>query len=173
MFFDNLPQDYEVYIFYYPGAVPNEDLESQLRNLGSITGRNLFVNIGKLNDPNYSKLVSKFEIRKFPVIIITAIDRLASPPTAFFTTYVKIDSQRILNSPALAIECLQKLFNLFIEGKISEAVSQFRKDQRNALIGNLIDVITNALKGIRDFIVERDISVSLVEGRFELKYRGG
>ena len=173
VFFDNLPSQYEVFILYYPGAMPNEELESALRNLGNITGENLFVNIGRLNDPNYKKIANKFDIRNLPVIIVTAIDKLASPPTEFSTAFVKIDSKRLLNSPNLAIECLQTLFNLFIDEKISEAISQAKHAERDALISHLKGIITDALNGMRKFLGERDIIVSLAEGKFELRRSGG
>jgi hypothetical protein len=64
IFFDCLPYNYQVYLFYYPGAMPNEDLESKLQSFGNITGNNLFINIGRFNDPNYGKIVCIFEITK-------------------------------------------------------------------------------------------------------------
>lgn len=172
VFFDNLPHDCLVFLLYYPGAMPNEDIENKLRNLGNIAGNNLFVNIGKLNDPSYRKVRNKFTITNLPVIIITAIDTLSSPPGELSTAYVRIDNQRLLNSPNL-IECIQRLFNLFIDRKILEALSQFKKDQRDLFISHLKNIVTNALKGTIEFVGERDISVSLIEGKFEIKKSGG
>lgn len=166
IFLENLPSDYEVYLLYYPGGIPNEDLEHKLRKLGDSTGKNLLINIGRLNDPNYRKIANKFNIKNLPIIIVTAIDKLASSPTQFSTAYAKIDSKRLLNSPDLAIECVQKLFNLFIEGKISEAMSQVDTDKRNVLINNV-------LNGIWEIIGGRDISISLFDGKFEIKKSGG
>lgn len=172
VFFNNLPSEYEVYIFYYPGAMPNVELESRLRNFGNITGKNLFVNIGRLNDPNYGKIRNKFNIMNLPVIIITASDFLASPPEEFSTAYVRIDNKKLLNSPDL-MECIQRLFNMFIDKKISEALSQFKKDQRDVFVTNLKSIVNNTLKGVWTFLEERDVSVSLIEGKFELKKSGG
>lgn len=172
VFFDNLPCNYPVYVFYYPGAMPNEDLEGKLRNLGNMTGKNLFVNIGRLDDPNYGKIANKFNIKNLPVIIITAINKLSSPPTKFLTAYARIDSKGIINTTDLVIQCLQKLFNLFIQEKISEAMSQAKQDERDALISRLKGIVADALKGIWGFLKDRDISVSLVEGKFELKHSG-
>ena len=166
VFFDNLPSDYEVFIFYYPGAMPNEELESKLRNLGDITGKNLFVNLGRLNDPKYKKIRNKYQIKNLPVIIVTAIDKLASPPTEFSTAYVKIDSKRLLKSPNYAIECVQTVFNLFIGGEISKALRQPNRSYLKA-------IIADALKGMKKFLDERDITVSLMEGKFELRRSGG
>jgi hypothetical protein len=53
VYLDNLPIDYQVYAFYYAGALSNEVLEDKLRKLGDITGKNLFVDIGKLSDPRH------------------------------------------------------------------------------------------------------------------------
>ena len=166
VFFDNLPSDYKVFIFYYPAPMPNEDLESALRNLGNIAGKNLFVNIGWLNDDKYDTITKLFDIKNFPVIIVTAIDKLASPPTEFSTAFVKIENKRLLNSTNLAIECVQTVFNLFIQGKISEAMSRVKRYERGALTSHL-------LKGMRKFLDERDIIFGIGAFRFELKRSGG
>ena len=165
VFFDNLPSDYEVFIFYYPGAMPNEDLESALRNLGNIAGKNLFVNIGRLNDPKLKTITKLFDIKHFPVIVVTAIDKLASPPTEFSTAYVKIEDKKLLKSPNLAIDCVETVFNLFSQGKISEAMSQVERYERDSLISHLKGIITYALKGI-------SITVTLTVVKFEVKWRG-
>ena len=164
VFFENLPYNYEVYAFYYPSAVPNRKLEDKLRDLGDMTGNNLFVNIGSLNDPKYNEIANRFNIKNLPVVIVTAISKLASPPDEFLTAYAKIDSKRILNSQDLAIDCIQKLFNLFIEGKISEAVKQAKRDQVKEDISHLMKAIGNALKGL-------EIGFSIAEGKFELKLK--
>ena len=166
VFFDNLPSDSEVYLLYYPGDMPNEVLESKLRKLGNDTGKNLFVNIGRLNDPKYKKIAKKFDIRELPVIIVTANSKLASHPAEFETAYVKLDSKRLLKSPDLAIDCVQKLFNLFIQEKISEALRQPGEYNRKALITYLNGIITNVLKGI-------EFSISIIEGKLGVKWSGG
>jgi hypothetical protein len=162
--FGNLPMDYEVYALYYPGAMPNDELERQLRNLGNITGKNLFVNLGKLNDPNYKRIVSLFEIEDLPVIIVTANKKWASH-RRFGAVYVRMDSKRLLNSSSQAIECLQSLMNLFIVGKISEAVSRYRDEERPALTAHLKDTIIEALKGVKD------VNVSFAGVNFEVNFK--
>ena len=151
--------------------MPNEDLEHKLRKFGNIIGKNLFVNIGRLNDPNYKKIASRFEIRDLPVIIITAIDGLSSVKTEryYSTFFVRLDSKILLHSGDLTIKSIEQLFNLFIGGQISEALSQYRHDQRNAFLSKLKVVILNSLKVIAKFLSDRDISISLLEGKFELK----
>lgn len=168
IFFNDLPSEYQVYVFYYPGTRLNKDLASKLRDLGTITGRNLLVNIARLDDPNYKKIVNMFKIRTFPTIIITAIDKLASPPSEYSTAYVKIDNKRLLNSPELTFECVQKMFNLFIDGKISEAIREKRREVR---VTRIKGILNDALKGMRDYLKERDISFSFITGKLELKRR--
>jgi len=166
VFFDNLPSDSEVYLFYYPGAMPNKELESKLRDFGNNTGKNLFVNIGRLNDPNFKKIVNNFGVKDFPVIIVTANSRLASHPIEFETAYVKLDSKKVLNSTDLTIDCAQKLFLLFIQEKITEALSQPGIYDRKAVIARLNGVISSVLKGV-------EFSISLLGGKMEVKWKGG
>jgi hypothetical protein len=170
VFLNNLPVTSRVYLLYYSGAVVNRDLESRLRKFGKDTGTNLFVNIGKLNDPNYRKIVTKFAIKSLPVIIITGIDELASAKTEPSTAYVKLDSKNLLNSPDSLMDCVQKVFNLYIEGKVSKAMSQ---GGRTEFLSNLKRIVMIPLRGIKGFLEERDITVSLITGTFSLKRSGG
>jgi len=172
VFLDNLPSGYPVYLFYYPGAMPNQELERKLRNLGDITGKNLFVNIGRLNDPRYREIASIFVIKTLPVVILTAIDKLASPSAKFLTMYTRIDSKRLMESPDLVVQCSQTLFNLFIQGKIAEALNHARYTKRKALISHLEKTVFNALKTIWEWMKDIDVSVCLIEGKFELKHSG-
>jgi hypothetical protein len=166
VFFDNLPSDSKVYLLYYPGPMPNKELENRLRQFGKKTGKNLFVNIGTLEDPKLRDIAKEFDINRYPVIIVTANAELASHPVEYETAYAKLDSERVLNSPDLAIDCLQKLFALFIQGKIAEALRQPGKYDQKAFLSRLKDSISNALKGI-------EFSVSLFGGKLEVKRKGG
>ena len=123
VFLDNLWSAYKVFIFYYPGAMPNEGLEEGLRRLGMVTGENLFVNIGRLDDPKFDEIARKFGVEGLPVIIVTGVDGIASLKDAndLSTTYVKLDNKDLLKDIRSSVECVQKLFILFIRGTISEA----------------------------------------------------
>ncbi len=173
VFLQNLPAEYKVYLFYYPGAMPDERLEKALRNLGEMTGKNLFVNIGRLNDPEHEKIVGRFEIKNYPVILITAVGSLAAPQGEFCSAYARLDSKRLLGSPERTVECVQELFNLFLRGEVAKAISQAKWKQRAELAAVLGRYITDALKGLKDFVASRDISISFLEGKFELKRSGG
>jgi hypothetical protein len=174
IFLDQIPDDYKVYTLYYPGSMPDKNLEDHLRNLGNMTGKNLYINIGRLNDPNYNKIRNKFQIKNLPVIIITAIEGLASikTETYFSTAYVKIDNKHLINSVDLILKCIERVFNLFIGGAISEALKQVRHDYRDAIVTELRGIMTNALKGIGEYISDMDITISIIEGKFELKHTG-
>ncbi len=169
IFLANLPSNYNVYLFYYPGAMGNEELETNLRQLGDLTGENLFVNIGKLNDPNYNKIAQAFEIKKLPVIVVTATSDLASPPSSQLNSYIKIDNPKLLTSSDKIMELLQKLFNLYVSGDIAEALKEIKKDDRKMFFEKVSKVVSDALKGVWSFFDERDIKISILEGKFELK----
>jgi hypothetical protein len=168
VFLENLPAEYKVYLFYYPGAMGNEELESQLRKLGEMTGKNLFVNIGSLNDPNYNKIAGNFQIKKLPAVVMTATADLASPPSDYLSSYVRIDNPKLLNEPDKIRDLLQKLFNLFISGNIADALKEAKKDDRKALLARIGKIIADALKVVGKFIDERDFNISFLEGKLEI-----
>jgi hypothetical protein len=150
----------------------NEDLESNLRNFGDFTGNNLFVNIGRLNDPKYYKIRNRFGIRDLPVIVLTALEGLAAVKTdAFYSTaFVRIDGKNILSSVDLTLKSVERLFNLFVDGNVSAAMIQGEQISREAIHASIKAIIHNAIKQIGEFLSERDITVSLIEGKFELKH---
>lgn len=171
IFYGNLLHDYKVFMFYYPSGLLNEELESKLRDLGNKSGKNLFVNIGSLNDPDFNKIVSKFKITKFPVIVVTAVDALASLPDKFLTAYVRIDSKALLNSPDKAIECLERLFIIFLKREISEAINVVRNAKFKKIISHLKGFIKDSQNKIWQYLKRAEISISLIEGKFTI--RGG
>ena len=173
MFLDDLPAEYKVYLFYYGGAMTDQVLEGRPRELGKITDNNLFVDIGTLGDARHGEIVARFGIKQYPVIIVTAIDALASPAGEYFTTCARLDSKRLLQSPGRTIDCVQELFNLFVQGKVSEAISHAKWQQRTELLLQLGQFFKGALKGLRDFVAETDISISFAEVKLELKRSGG
>src|SRR5712691_926909 len=79
IFVSNLPSEYPCYALYYPGPMPELQLERALSKLGDDAGKNLFVNIGRFDDSNYGKIANLFDIKRNPVIIVTAIAPLAAP----------------------------------------------------------------------------------------------
>ena len=104
---------------------------------------------------------------------MTAIDALASPAGEYLTAFARLDNKRLLDFPDRTIECVQELFNLFLQGNVSQAISRAKWKQRKELLNGLTNFFAGALKSLRDFIFERDISISVLTGKFELKKHGG
>ncbi len=169
VFLQDLPEDSKVYLFYYPGAAISSALEDALRTLGETTGANLFVNVGRLDDPEHDKIVDTFGIRTYPVIVMTADSSLSSPDRIYATAFVRLDSKSLIASPERTVECVQKIFNLFLKGEILEAMSVGTWTQRTEMVRPVGDFVLKALKGVLDYIKEADISFSFVEGKLELK----
>ena len=169
VFIDNLPYDYKVYLFYYPGAIVNEDLERSLRRLGEMTDKNLYINIGRLNDPQLKEIIKKFAIKDFPVIILTAVDNLASPTGELLTAFIKIEDKNLLKSANESIDLIQRLFVLFMEGKINEAMNEIKNRERSVILMRIKSVIATALQETIKFFEKHDIVVSVIEGKFELR----
>lgn len=171
VFLNNLASDYELYLFYYPGELSNKDLENKLRSLGNDAGKNLLVNIGRVNDPHFPKIARTFGIRDFPVVVVTAREQLASLDTGsnFSTAYVRIDNKNLLGSVEPMIESIQRVFVLFLAGKISDALRRARDDQRRAVASHVKGTVISVLGGIRGFLSDKDITVSLFEGKFEVR----
>jgi hypothetical protein len=171
VFIDDVPENCKIYLFYYPGAVVNPALETALRKLGEAAGNNLFVDIGRLDDPLHDKIVSRFDIKPYPVIIITADSTLACPEGTYASAFVRLDSKSLLNSPERTVSCVQEVFNLFLTGEIAEAMARVKWTQRAELLKPVGHFIVQAVKGVLDFIKETEISFSLAEGKLDLKHR--
>jgi len=168
VYLSGLSDDYKVFAFYYPSAMRDEDLEGALRGLGELTGKNLFVNIGKLDDPAFGMIVKAFGIDRFPVVVVTATNELAAPDGDYMTAYARIDESRLLADPPRLVTLVQELYGLFLRGDIAAAMAKARRKQRLEIVRAVGATIAGALKGLGGFVAERDVKVSLVEGSFEL-----
>jgi hypothetical protein len=172
--FDNLPDDYEIYLFYYSGPLRNSNLENRLKDFGRDTGKNLFVDIASLKDQKYKLLATQFEIESFPAVIITGNEKLASLKRgdSYSTAFVRLDKKELLKDSDKTIECVGNIFTLFMSGKVSDALQEAKDLERKAIISQLKNSILTALKGILGFLKENDISFSLFEGKLEIKKKG-
>ena len=133
VFLNDLSSKYRVFAFYYPPPIENEDLANGLRSLGDMTGENLLVNIGKLNDPSFEKIVEAFDIRKYPVVVVTATTDLAGMQKDSVTAFVRIDDERTLSDPAGTVEMVQEIYTLFLRGEIADALSKVKSKERREL----------------------------------------
>ncbi|MGZ4852778.1 MAG: hypothetical protein ACXV3D_06275 [Halobacteriota archaeon] len=164
--FSDMPRNYEVYLLCFPGTSMNEDLREELRKFGTYGGAVLFVNFATKLDRNYGMIRNTFDITTWPTLIMTGLEKLASPPTDPCTAYVKIDNKELLNAPTQAIECVDKIFHLFLEGEISKAIEVQTRSAREA---RMKEIITRALTGVLGFLRQWEIDVSFIEGRLSLK----
>jgi hypothetical protein len=169
LFLEDLATDYPCYALYYPSEVSNAPLETALRRLGEATGGNLFVNMGTLVDRHYDTAARLFRLQKHPVIVITAIAPLAAPEGADLSAFVRIDSPSLLRSPDQTIRCVQEVYTLFLQGRVAEAIAAAKWSERKELLHTLRGYFSRALGALWELVSQRDITVSLVEGRFELK----
>lgn len=171
VFIENLSSGYNVYVFYYPGMSQDEELEGKLGKLGLEEGNNLLVNIVKLHDPAYKKMTSTFGITKFPAIIVTGSEGIASlkSETEFATVYVRLDSNDLLQDSDRTIETITQIFNLFNSGRIADTLQKGIHEKPDAIKSNIRSDIVNTLKHIKKFISDKDIEVSLLDGKFELR----
>jgi hypothetical protein len=167
--FDDLPADSKVFLLYYPSRRSrNADLECSLREFGNDAGKNLFVNIGSLDDPSFCLLAKKFGgFEELPVAIMTANPEFASNPVECKTVFVKLEG-KVLNDANLAIGCLEKLFLLFIQGRFAEALRQPGKYEHKVLLSSLKSLVSNALKGMKEI----KVNVELLGIKFGVEYGG-
>ena len=168
----DLSTEYKVYAFYYPGQPIDEDFETKLRALGNQAGKNLLVNIGRYNDPEYDSIVKLFGIKKYPVIVMTALEALAASRDENLTAYARLDSEHLLNSQERAVKCIENLFTLFVQGKVAEAVSHAKWAQRAEVLHVLGEVVGGALSKIGGLVFDRDIAISFAKVKLELKKSG-
>ncbi len=173
VFLRDLSDEYKIFVFYYPSAIRNEGLEEGLRGLGELTGSNLFVNIGKLNDPALSKIVKAFDIRTFPAIVVTSTADLGGDAEDHVNVFVRLDDERLLSDAERTTELLAEIYGLFLRGDIAAAVSKARRTERTEIIRAVATKLASGLRHIGGFVADRDIKVSLVEGSFELTRSSG
>lgn len=171
VFFNDLPEDYKVFLLYFRAAMGNKALENALVELGDNTGKNLLVNLGSAADPSYEMITNTFDIERFPSIIMTAVPDLAS--VGGYTTFAKMESRELLSSPERTVECAEKMFNLFLRGDVAKAISSAKWTERGELAKAVLGVMGSGLKAVGNFVASRDISVSVLEGKFDLKRSGG
>lgn len=168
IFIANLPANFPVYAFYYPAEILDPAFEDLLRKLGERTGDNLFVNIGRLNDPQFDKIVRKFGITTFPALVLTAVADLAAPEDELMSACVLLDG-RLIAKPDRAIKFVEELYLLFLRGKIATAIRKAKRKNKLELVRTVGNFILTALGKLGTFVAERDWSVSIVQGRFEVK----
>jgi hypothetical protein len=160
IFLANLPTSPKVFAFFYPGSDDTSKVEERLRTLGQKTGDNLFINFGTLTDPDYDQAVECFGIGPLPVIVVTAVAPLAATPTGK-TVFVRLDGKSLIERPDVLVRTVEELFNLFLAGKLLQAVMVGSAQQGKAAVAAaagrvsaLIQPVTEWAKDIQGFTLE-------------------
>src|SRR5215469_10522065 len=166
VFLSNLPASAKVFAFFYPSSVAMNDLVERLRSLGRGTGDNLFVNIGSLRDPDYRVACERFGVGALPVIIITAISPLAATP-AGQTAYVRLDRKSLFAQPDELLRTVEELFNLFLAGKIREAMFAGWVRQSKAGLLAAAKRIWGVIEPIVTWAARRDIKLAFATMKIE------
>jgi hypothetical protein len=77
-----------------------------------------------------------------------------------------------LNSHERTLNCVESLFNLFLQGKVADAVSKAKWAQRAGFLRALGGVIGAGLSKIAGLVFDRDIALEFVGVKLELKKTG-
>ena len=163
----DVPSDSEVYIFYIPGITTLPELSNTLISWGKTTGKNAFVGLLSSDAPDYKTIISYFNVKKSPALIISATPAFASDTEKAATTaYARIDNLRMLSNQAEITECIQEIYNLFIQSKVKEAISTAKKEgfkeNLKFYLGKLKD---DAGKAVNEFFKTHDVNIDVFKGK--------
>jgi hypothetical protein len=172
VFLSNLPTNPKVFVFFYRGAADVSEVEKGLRALGQKTGDNLFVNIASQADPDYDKAEKCFGIRRWPVIVVTAISPLAGTPEGD-NAFVRLDSRLLFAKPEELVRTVEELFNLFLGGKIAQAVRVgWTSPGKSALLA-AAERVWSVVKPVITWLAQRDFAFEYAGAKIEVKEAGG
>jgi hypothetical protein len=171
VFLSNLPTNPKVFTFFYQGSTGAKEVEEGLRALGRKTGDNLFVNIASQADPDYDKAEKRFGLRRWPVVVVTAISPLAATPEGD-NAFVRLDSKALFAKPEELVRTVEQLFNLFLGGEIGRAVTTGWTQQGKAGLLAAADRIWSVVQPVIDWISKRDLAFEFAGAKIEVKEGG-
>jgi len=171
IFLSNLPTKPKILVLFYAGSDDTNEVEKGLRRLGQKTGDNLFVNIASQADPHYDKAEKCFGIRRWPVIVVTAVSPLADTPEGD-NAFVRLDSKPLFKNPKELIRTVEELFNLFLGGDIARAIARGRIQQGKAALLAAAEQIWSVIRPVINWVGERDLSVEFADVKLEVKEGG-
>lgn len=102
---------------------------------------------------------------------MSAVGELASVKleNRHFTAFTRLDNEELLKSVQFTVECVEKLSDLFRGGHILEALQAAKNARLNTMRSSVKNMITNEFKIMGRFLSDRDVVVSLFEGKLELE----
>ncbi len=168
IFLASLPTSPKVFAFFYPGDVDTDEAERRLRALGQRTGDNLFVNIGSLVDPDYKRAVQRFGIGPLPVIVVTAVSPLAATPDGE-TAFVRLDGKSLFAKPEELVRTVEELFNLFLGGKIVQAVMSAWTKEGMATLVAAAEQVWAVIQPVITWVARKDIKLEFAGAKIEVK----
>lgn len=167
-FLDGLLYDYKSFILYFPGIQRDNKFEERLTASLMDKGYDTLFNIKPVTDPNFQLIATTFNIRKVPIVIITAKSdySLLEYRGHFASIYFKLDKDNIDN-PSKAVDTVMKIRELFVNRTIYNIIQQNNKVELPISI-----IKTNIIKAITQLVpVENNaISVYFADGKFEIEW---
>lgn len=161
----------KVYLFVFTGMNQlNPKLREALTKLGKETGKNLFVGFWANDDEDFEKAVHAFRLKKAPAIVVTAESQLAFMNETAETVYARIDDEKILQDEKflnLAKKTLDRLYLLFLDGKVQEAIKEAEKAHDKRKMLDFLRKIKDSFGVVGKFLDEHKISVEFGNFKFE------
>ncbi|MGA1974778.1 MAG: hypothetical protein ABSG92_04005 [Conexivisphaerales archaeon] len=155
----DVPDNCGIYVFYVPGIIGYEDLKKALLAWGESAGTNIFVGLWDLSAVSLKDVLGYFQIKGSPAVAVLANPKNSTdgqfPPRV---AYARIDNPILLNDLARAEDCINRTCNLFLQGRVKDALSSARKDQYKASLNFYLGKIgADVLKFLKDVNVTFDI----------------
>jgi hypothetical protein len=119
-------------------------------------------------DPDYDKAERRFGIRKWPVIIVTAISPLAATPDGD-NAFVRLDNRSLFERPEELVRTVEELLNLFLGGQIARAVATGWREGGKAALIAAAQRIWSVIKPVITWVAERDLTLEFLGVKIELK----
>ncbi|MCW4010884.1 MAG: hypothetical protein NWF05_09740 [Candidatus Bathyarchaeota archaeon] len=163
-----VPSDSKVYIFYIPGIVNYPELQKTLNAWGKTTGKNAFIGLLSADAPDYETIITYFQIKKSPAVVISGAPAFATAEEENNATtgFARIDNSKVLGNQTEIVECIQEIYNLFIQNKVKEAISTAKKEGfKQNLKYYLGKVKDSAGKAINEFLKNHDVSIDVFQGK--------
>lgn len=156
----DVPDDCDVYVFYIPGMTSYDDLKKALTDYGKAAGKNIFVGLWELSAKPYKEILTYFKIKKSPAVIVSGPPKWSTDgqaPTQ--TAFARIDNPKVLNDLKTATDCISQTCNLFMQGKVKQALSSARKDQFKASLEYYLKKLgSGVIQVLQKFSISFDIA---------------
>ena len=154
IFLDNLDSDYKIYLFYIPGpnAGQYDQFQKKLNEYGQKSGKNLLINTLYGDDPQFNKIIGRFDIKKYPVVIITGVDAIVSFKTETqqnSTIFVKIDNTHFFEKTERALSALSEIYTYFLNNNVKNAIKEAKKSERSAVLSYIKRVLVDRIERCR------------------------